>query len=210
VTAEGLTVKPVMGEARRYAAVSERLFRDLRKEGREADREASLVLLDQGEEGLFAQTGGPTFRKVPSAVVWLERAVAVVALAQMLAAPAFALVWVPRALLGRLRGARTLAVRGVALVAMLCFAGLAVLMILAVGGDPIPRLGRVTAWSLGITVLSVLFAFFSLLGLGLAMRTPASEMNRWARGYSIALSAANVTVAAYLAYWGWIGIRTWA
>lgn len=207
VTADGLTVSPIQGEARRYVAVSERLFRARGKEGEEEERAASVALLDE-EEGLFVETSGSTRERVSSAGVWSERAVGMAALALILAAPLFALVWVPRALFGRLRGLRTLAVRIVPLLAVLCFAGLVAVMIVA-SGDAIPRLGKVTGWSLGLTALSVLFAFFSLLGLGLALRTPASEMNRWARRYCLALSVANVTVAAYLAYWGWIGIRTW-
>lgn len=99
--------------------------------------------------------------------------------------------------------------RTVPLAAVLCLLGLGLLLVLA-SADAIPRLGEVTAWSVGLAVLSVLFAFCSLLGLGLAARAPAREMNRWARRYCLALSVASVTVAAYLAYYGWIGVRTWS
>ncbi len=209
VTADGLTLSQLFEAPRRYAAVSERLFRALAREGEaEEDRAASLALIEDPEEGLFVQTAGSTFARASGIAIWLERLVAVAAVALLLSAPLFALVWVPRALFGRLRGLRTLVVRAVPLLAVLCFLGLGLLLV-AASADAIPRLGKVTFWSVGVTVLSVIFAFFSLLGLGLAARAPAGEMNRWARRYCLALSAANVTVAAYLAYFGWIGVRTW-
>ncbi len=209
VRSDGLTVKSTFDEPRRFAAVSDRLFRDLGADDAEEDRTPSLALIEDPREGRFIQAGFTTFQPASTSVVWLERLLVVAALALMVAAPVFALVWVPRALFGRLRGLRTLVVRSVPLAAVVCFAALVVLLI-AASADAIPRLGKVTGWSLALTALSVLFAFFSLLGLGLAWRAPAQEMNRWARAYCVALSLANVTVAAYLAYWGWIGIRTWA
>ena len=202
-----LTVDPFIGENSGYFAVNERLFRE--KSEKDEDPVATLALIEDPTEGRFVQTDSVTWRPVPGWIVWVERVVAIGSLALMLSSLSFAIIWLPRKLLGRMRAVRHLRVRVVPLISVLCIVAAGVLLTVA-GNDLIPRFGRPTVWSMGFCALTVAFAITAVLGLLLAVRSPASEVNRWTRWHSIAVSVANTIVAAYLLYWGMIGVRTWS
>jgi hypothetical protein len=141
--------------------------------------------------------------------VWLERLLACAAALLMASAPLFALIWIPRKLLGRMRGVRQLRARVVPLLSVLCLV-VAVALFIMSDDDLIQRFGNATLWSVGFWTLGWVFALSATLGLLLALRAPAVEMNRWARRHALAVSLANTSVALYLFYWGIIGLRTWA
>jgi hypothetical protein len=129
----------------------------------------------------------------------------------MLSSLLFAVVWVPRRLLGRMRAVQHLSVRALPLVAVLCLIGTFVLLVQA--GDAtlaINRLGRVTPFSIGVCVLTWLFAVATILGLVQVVRAGPMGVRRSVRIHSLLVVAANVVALAYLAYWGIIGLRTWA
>ncbi|MEW6367608.1 MAG: serine hydrolase domain-containing protein [Acidobacteriota bacterium] len=203
----GLFMDPFMGESTGYVCVNDRLFRE--KSEKDEDPVATLALIEDPVEGRFVQTDSVTWRPVRGWIVWVERIVAIGSIALMLSSLSFAIIWLPRKLLGRMRAVRHLRIRVVPLVSVLCFAAASVLLTVA-GTDLIPRFGRPTVWSVGFCALTVAFAIAAVLGLLLAARAPASEVNRWARWHSIAVSVANTIVAAYLLYWGMIGLRSWS
>lgn len=198
---EKLRFLPLLGEERTYVAVSEGAFR------REEHPAASLALLDT-PEGRLIQTP-QTLRRAPSAGVIAQIALAGATVALMLSAPLFALVWIPRWLFGRLRHAPHLRARALTLATVVSILGAFSLIALA-GEDVIGRFGRPTPWALAFCGLTVLFAVLAPCGLWLALRVPVGGTNRVARWHSILVSAANVLGAAYLGYWGIIGLRTWS
>jgi len=198
---EKLRLLPLFAEERTYLAVGEGAFR------REEHPAASLALLDT-PEGRLIQTP-QTLRCASSAGVIAQLALAGAAVVLMLSAPLFALVWIPRWLFGRLRHAPHLRARALSLAAVVSLLGAFSLVVLA-GEDVIGRFGRPTPWSLGFCGLTVLFAVLAVYGLWLALRVPEGGTNRAARWHSILVAAANVLVAAYLGYWGIIGLRTWS
>jgi hypothetical protein len=57
---------------------------------------------------------------------------------------------------------------------------------------------------------TVAFAFASLASALALWRAPKQEVRTLVRTYSMAVTLALLTAAAYLAYWGVIGLRTWA
>lgn len=127
----------------------------------------------------------------------------------LLSAPLFALVWLPRRQLGRMRGVLHLAARAWGLAAALGF--FASVVLLAAGlEDPFRRLGAPTAFSVGYVVLSAVFAACSAVAAVVAARAPVGEQNRWAAWHGRLVAAAAVLVAAYLACYGLVGRRTWA
>jgi len=78
------------------------------------------------------------------------------------------------------------------------------------GADAISRLGHMTVYSVGICLSTVLFAFASVasaLSLGQAWKREIRGFTRW---HSVLVTAGLLIATLYLAYWGVIGIRTWA
>ncbi len=131
------------------------------------------------------------------------------ALAIMATSILFAFVWVPRKVLGRMRGVRHLAVRIVPLLATVAFFALAV-MFLGIQSF-VSTMVLATPGRYGVIVcgLSLLFPVLSIIGLALALRPFEYPMNRVARIHSILVAIACTGVSAYLGYWGMIGVRLW-
>jgi hypothetical protein len=149
------------------------------------------------------------YRSVSTARVWLRWTVSVVSLAWMLTAVGFALVWVPRKLLGRLRDARHLSVRVFPVIAVVTLAVAFDVMLLSMD-DPLPKLGRPTVWSVGFYLLTLLFAAAALAGFVQAVRARNWEIRRGVWLHALLVSLANVVVLLYLGYWGVIGLRPWS
>jgi hypothetical protein len=85
-----------------------------------------------------------------------------------------------------------------------------VLIFILGSDDLIERLGSFTVWSAALWVLSLLFGLASLVGFVVALRGSSARVRPGVRRFSLIVSLAVVIATAYLAYWGIIGIRTWA
>jgi CubicO group peptidase (beta-lactamase class C family) len=201
-TADGLVSKGLFeDEPEEFVAVTDRLFR------KKDSPAASLVLLDT-PEGRVIQDGSLNLVPVPAWRVFAELGLGAASLLLLLSAPLFALVWLPRKLLGRMAGVRHLAARVWPLVSSLCFFGAAALLVLGLD-DPFRRLAHPTAWSVGYAALSLAFAASAAVGAVVAARVPIAAQNRWAAWHSRLVAAAAVLVSGYLAFFGLIGLRTW-
>jgi hypothetical protein len=202
VTAGGLTTKGLFEKTpEEFVAVTDRLFR-------EKDSPApSLVLLDT-PEGRMIQDGRRNLAAAPAWRVFGELALAAASILLLASAPLFAIVWIPRRLLGRMKGVPHLGARAWGLAAALSI--LVALALFAAGlSDPFRRLGHPTVWSVGYAVLSVAFVVAAAVAAVAASRAPVAEQNRWAAWHGRLVAAAAVLVAAYFAWFGLIGLRTW-
>jgi cation transport ATPase len=84
-----------------------------------------------------------------------------------------------------------------------------VVVFILTGDDAIARLGNLTRWSAALCMATVAYAVASLASAVALWRAPRQEVRRRIRGYSTAVTLALLIAAAYLAYWGVIGLRTW-
>jgi hypothetical protein len=93
-----------------------------------------------------------------------------------------------------------------AVLSLIAFVGIIILS----SDDLIDRLGNRTPWSVAVCLATVAFGI-AALGSALSLwRTPAETVRRGVRRFSIIVTGALLIAAAYLAYWGIIGLRTWA
>ncbi len=198
--------RPVLGgEVETLVPVGDRLFRG------EEEARATAVFLEGDDGGRWVQGTGVAiqgnFRRVSALAVWGQLALAVLALAAMASAVVFALVWVPRKLFGRLSRVEHLSARVLPLLAVLAFAAVTALL-MGAASDAVPRLGRPTFWSIGFWLGSWLFGLLSVIALVQTWRL-RQGLRRGIFVHSLLVSLASVVVAAYLAYWGILGMRTW-
>jgi hypothetical protein len=171
---------------------------------------ATAALLAPNAEGRFIQMGGGavTMKRIP---VWLVAGELILA-AWVVLAIVSVLVYAPFWLLGGLsRKRRRPAERGMRawpLVAVLSLVFFVVIFIL-IGEDIIPRLGNLTGWSVSLCLATVAYAVASVASAVALWRAPKMEVRARVRRYSVAVTLALLIAAAYLAYWGMIGLRTW-
>jgi CubicO group peptidase (beta-lactamase class C family) len=171
---------------------------------------ATVELLSPNAEGQFIQFGpGDTMKRIPA---WLAVA-EIILTAFVILAVASIIVYAPFWLLGGLwKKRRRPAERGMRiwpLVAVLSLAGFVVIFILS-SDDLISRLGNLTVWSFGLFLTTIAYAVASVASVVALWRAPEEGIRNGVRKYSTAVTTALLIGAAYLAYWGIIGLRTWA
>ncbi len=203
-----LWIQPALGgEAEELIPVAEGHFRG------EDDPVATVAFIDDVDGRTIVQGFGGAlvgnYGSISAAGVWLRWIVSILSIALMASAVAFALVWVPRKMLGRLRKARHLSVRAFPLIAVLSLAAAFGVLMLSMD-DPLMKLGRPTALSVGFFLLTLVFAAAALAGLVQAVRARKWEVHRGVWLHALLVSLANTVVFLYLGYGGVIGLRPWA
>jgi hypothetical protein len=88
---------------------------------------------------------------------------------------------------------------------------IAFIMLFSAGmGDPFSSLGKPTAISVGIMIMTIAFALLAALGLITSIRERGTEMNRVNYWFTTTSSLLHCIIVAYLAWFGIIGLTTWA
>ncbi len=75
--------------------------------------------------------------------------------------------------------------------------------------DLIQRFGNLTVWSAAFFLATVAYAVASVASAIALWSASTHEVRRGVRAYSTAVTLALLIAAAYLTYWGFIGLRTW-
>lgn len=172
----------------------------------------TLELLTPKPEGRFIQAGMQnTLRKIPAVTAITEIVLTVFVLLSIVAIVVYAPFWI---LGGLIRRRRRPAERGmrlwplVAVLSLLAFVGI----FIACGSDLIDRLGNRTIWSEALFLTTIVFAAAVLVSLASWLRAPQERerVRPSIRTFSRIVILALLIAALYLAYWGVIGLRTWA
>ena len=198
-----MTVGRMLGERSTLRAVTPTQFRP------EDGPAATVVLVDDPDDGRLAISTGATARRIPAALALGRLAVAVVALVLVAVAPLVALIWVVQRLARRsLRGRRRLGVVLWPTTAAVCVLLVPGLIALA-GDDAIPRLGLFTAWSGAFFVITVLIPVVALVALAVSLRRRPEGVARFTAMWARTVAAAAVVCAICLILAGWFAARTW-
>jgi uncharacterized SAM-binding protein YcdF (DUF218 family) len=123
------------------------------------------------------------------------------------------LVYAPFWLLGGLsKKRRRPAERGMRAWPLLAVLSLVALIVIFMrtSDDPIVLLGNRTAWAVAFFLATVAFAVASMASAVALWGASQHEVRSRVRRYSTFVTVALLIATAYLAYWGIIGLRTWA
>jgi len=201
-----LVLAPLQGSKRTYVPVSARLWRQQKQPV------ATFALISDTRDGRFIQAG-TVMAMIPAWKAYFEIGGAALCFLFLATSLLYALYWIPARLLRRLRplsGARLyLSVRALPLIAILTLVSVVAIFNFA-GDDAINLFGKVTPWSLAVFALTILFALLSLAALLQAWRARHWPIRRAVFLHSLLTAAACTALTLYLAWWGIIGLRTWA
>ena len=171
---------------------------------------ATDELLTPNSEGRFIQAGiGTTMKKIP---VWLavgEILGVLFVLLSTLAIVVYAPFWILGGLIKSRRRPAERAMRVWPLLAVVSLVAIVGIFI-ASSNDLIQRLGNFTAWSAALWAVTVFFGLASVVSFLVALRGSEQGVRRGVRRFSLIVSLALLITAAYLTYWGILGVRTWA
>jgi len=169
---------------------------------------ATAALLAPNAEGRFVLLG-VLLKRIPA---WLA-IIRIALLAWFALAVLSILVYAPFWLLGGLSARRRRpaerAMRAWPLVAVLSLVA-CVCIFMRISNDPITLLGTRTSWSVAFFLATVAYAVASLASALAVWGAPKEGVRSGVRKFSRAVALALLIAAAYLAYWGMIGLRTWA
>jgi len=184
-------------------------FRSVPKKG-DPEPVATLILLAPKSEGLFIQAGAATtMKRIPTGLAILKIALTVFVIVSILSILVYAPFWVLGGLSARRRRPAERAMRIWPLLAVLSLAAFVFIFILC-SGDLITRLGNLTVWSVLIFLCTIAFAVAAVASAIAAWRAPAKGVRPGVRRYATVVSLALLVALLYFAYWGMIGLRTWA
>jgi CubicO group peptidase (beta-lactamase class C family) len=170
---------------------------------------ATFELLSVNPEGRFVQDSlETTMKQIPGWFAISEIVLTAFVLLSVIAIVIYSPFWILGGLSGKRRRPIERAMRVCPLIAVLSLISFVMIFILS-GDDLIERMGNLTAWSFGLFTMTLVFAIAVLASLISVLRA-GGEVRRGVRRFSIVVTTALVIAAAYLAYWGIIGLRTWA
>ena len=168
---------------------------------------ATAALLAPNADGRFIFIG-TTYKRIPTWLAIVRIALMVWFLLALVSILLYAPFWIIGGLIKRRRRPAERMMRLwplIAVLSLLAFVGLVILVRQRRNRAP----GKPDLLFLRPTITTLLFAAASLAGAVALWRARKKEIRRSVRWYSIAVTAALLIAAVYLAYYGVIGIRTW-
>ena len=192
----------VVGPRRIMVPVTDRLFRD------KDQSIATLALLPDRDGETLIQCGMTTYKKISGWRIFGQLFVILVVFIAMLGSPVAVLVWWIRKVLGKLHDAGPFSLRLMPFLSTLFFGAIWGSMFLSRGNWF--ALGTFCAASVGVMLSSIAFALSAAANLYLLAyhwHTPMSRFAWWRRAV---VAVAIAIVAAYMGFWGLIGLRLWA
>jgi uncharacterized SAM-binding protein YcdF (DUF218 family) len=149
-----------------------------------------------------------TMKRVPAWRAILEIALTAFVLLSIMSILIYAPFWMLGGLRKKRRRPPERALRAWPLGGVLSLIAVVVIFILCTE-DMITRLGNLTAWSAALFLATIAFAVAAVASVIASLRAPAEGVRRSVRRYSLLVASALLIAAAYLAYWGIVGLRTW-
>ena len=203
-----LTTSSMFSRHNRYLPVAGAQFRQV-PEKDPPYPVATLALLSPNSEGRFIQTEQSTMKMIPTWMAFLEILSVAFVLLSIIAVILYAPFWLLGGISKRRRRPAERPLRLwplLSVLSLLAFVGVFAISM----SDLLNRMGSLTVWSASVWVLSLCFAVTSLAGAFVSWRRPDEGVRPSVRRFSIIVSTALLIATAYLAYWGVIGLRTWA
>jgi CubicO group peptidase (beta-lactamase class C family) len=193
-----------------FVPVTDTQFRSNRKKGPPSPI-ATVELLAPNAEGQFIQLGAgeETIKRIPAWFAISE----IILFCWFLLAVVLTLLYAPFWILGGLsKKRRRPAERGMRLWPLVAVLSLIAVVVIfsAASDDLIPRMGNLTPWSASFFLATVVYALATLAGAVSLWRAPKEGVRVGVRRLSTAVILGLLISAAYFAYWGIIGLRTWA
>jgi CubicO group peptidase (beta-lactamase class C family) len=192
-----------------FVPVTNTQFRAVPKKGFPSPT-ATVELLTPNVEGQFIQLGSgmSTIKRIPALLAISE----IILTCWFVLAVVLVLLYAPFWILGGLsKKRRRPAERGMRLWPLIAVLSLIAVVVIfsAASDDLIPRMGNLTAWSAAFFLATVVYALATLAGAVSLWRAPKEGVRAGVRRFSSAVILALLIAAAYLTYWGIIGLRTW-
>ncbi|HVM76153.1 MAG TPA: serine hydrolase domain-containing protein [Candidatus Saccharimonadales bacterium] len=200
-----------VGGTETFVPVTGTQFRHIPKKNAPPAPVATTMLLAPKDGVLYLQTadGMSTAKKLSTVFAWAEILLTVFVVLSVMAIGIYAPFWILGALSAKRRRPAERGMRWWPLVAVLSLAAFVLIFILN-SEDLIEKFGNVTGASVALCLTTIVFALAVLASGIAAWRTPAEGVRPGVLRFSRIVSLGLLIALVYLAFWGMIGLRTWA
>ncbi|HEY2546814.1 MAG TPA: serine hydrolase domain-containing protein [Candidatus Acidoferrum sp.] len=198
-----LTRSSLFGKPEVMVPVAKNFFR-----GEKEPEATSVFFTDSSANMVFSSLGLEGFgygERSSIAGPYARIAVLTLCVVLMATSVLFAIVWILRKLFGGMKDVQHLAVRAIPFLATLSLGALVFCFTKLGGADT----GRLTLWTAGIFVMSLLFPLLSVIGLILVGGVPKTEIHSGVRIHSLLVALACCVMTVFIASWHFIGLRLW-
>lgn len=200
-----------------FLAVTDNQFRYVPIKGNQ-DTEPTLKLLKPNAEGQFIQLNlglrsaslDLTLKRIPTWFALFEIIIVGFVLLTFISTLIYAPFWIFAGLSKKHQYLAERSLRLWPLVAVFSLLIIVAICMLSNMDVVIPRLGHLTIWSFSLFLATIVFAIASVASTIALWSMLKSEVRSVMRIYSTVTTTALIISTAYLAYWGIIGLRTWA
>ncbi len=196
-----------LGSPSNFVPVSGHLFRYLPKDG-PPEPAASAALITPNSEGTFIHAGS-TMKRLPTILALAQIVLTAFVVLAIVSIVLYAPFWIIGGFFKRRRRPAERPMRLYPLLAVLSLVAFVVVFILS-SAHAITLLGNLTAYSAALFLSTLCFAVAALLGAWAVVAAGSDGVRRYVRWFSGFVSIALLIALVYLAYWGVIGLRTWA
>ncbi len=202
-----LVISSLGSRGQTFLPVTPNQFRFVSKED-DPEPAATTALLAPNDEGQFIQAGAmTTLKRVQGWFALLEIVLTAYVLLSLVAILVYGPFWVLGGLSKKRRRPAERALRAWPLIAVLSFAAVIVIFMLS-AEDIVSRMGNLTVWSGAFCLATVVFAAASVASSIAVARAQGARIA--VRRFSGLVTVGLLIATAYFAYWGIIGLRTWA
>jgi CubicO group peptidase (beta-lactamase class C family) len=169
----------------------------------------TLELLTVNTEGRFIQAEQGTMKMIPRWLAIGEFIIAAFVLLSLLSVIVYAPFWLLGGISKKRRRPAERSMRLWPLIAVVSL--LIVVAVVTVSGDDfIERMGNFTGWSFMVFLATLAFAISSIASVLAVWRSRKEGVRPAVKRFSLIVSLALLMATSYLAYYGIIGLRTWA
>jgi CubicO group peptidase (beta-lactamase class C family) len=203
-----LNISSVIERNETFLPVTEKQFRHMPKKDPPYPV-PTLELLSVNPDGRFIQTEQATMKRISTWMALGEILATAFVLLSIIAIIVYAPFWIVAGISKRRRRPAERPLRLWPLLAVLSlFAIVGIFVVCA--DDLIERMGNLTIWSGVLWAMTLVFAVTSIASAFYSWQRRVQGVRRGVRRCAIVVSLALLIATAYLAYWGIIGLRTWA
>ena len=185
-----------------WLAVTDKLYR---KAGQSA---ATFALVPDSDGQILIQASFGTFKKVSGFRVWGQLAVVIIFCLVIASRGVHPLIRLALKLFGNSYNMGPRSVRRLPVISILLLAAIPGLFFISRGD--IWALGKPTWISISVLLASIAFPLASAASLYVLYRERAAVMNRVVYWHTVVVAIAVAIIAAYMGYWGLLGLCLWA
>jgi len=170
---------------------------------------AAVAIVNDKLAGETLQIGAQLYKKTSAFSLYGRLTLLIISLILIASSIIFALIWLPRLVLSKIKPSAPLSIRVWPLMASTCFIAVPVIYVIFVTENPLNLL-HYPVIGISVWVFSLLFPAVTIVGLVKLIQAKSSKSSKLVYWHAVSVISACLFIALYLAYYNLLGFKLWA